>query len=672
MKNRVAQGFASVALPIPKFKRFHYGISSADAPKIQAGSIVQVSFGRKSSIGWVEEISSHAPVGDFEIKNIQSNFQELVLPPGLHRLLKWASHYYLTPAGEVFKSALPSSLIQGKLSKGARSRVIEFEPGFEKSIEIQLNKDQQQAFDEISKHFNQFYPVLLQGITGSGKTEVYLHLAKHCLAQKKSALILVPEIALTPQAIGRFREMLGNLIVPYHSNLSDAQRLKIWWQVYQGAPLVVVGTRSAVFLPFQNLGLIVVDEEQDASYKQEERFRYQGRDVAVMRAHLEKIPIVLGSATPCIETLYNVELGKYKIQRLKSRATMGVLPQVEIVDLTKVSWDQDSFLSAPLIEQLKVCLSRDEQAILFINRRGFANFLLCVQCGLAIHCPNCDVSLVYHRGQNLKCHYCELTYPRPDACPQCKKTELLLVGSGTQRIEDRLAELFPHARIARLDRDTMEKKGQGQKILADFLNRKIDVLVGTQLVIKGHDFPYLTLVGVLLADQSINMGDFRAHERTFQMLTQVAGRAGRHHLPGRVMIQTFNPEHSSIQYAVKQDPDHFYKSEKGYRQELSYPPFSKIILLRFSSNQREKACEISKKARLEIENFLKPSDRANLLGPAACIIERLRNKYRWQLMLKLHHWQAVHAKLMNWLIEFEEHLPSGVQMAVDVDPLNTL
>ncbi|HKX12908.1 MAG TPA: primosomal protein N', partial [bacterium] len=507
------------------------------------------------------------------------------------------------------------------------------------------------------------------GITGSGKTEVYLRLCAEFLRRGRSALILVPEIALTPQTLGRFAARFGQGVGAYHSAMTEAQRLKTWMQARSGELRLLIGTRSAVALPLQNLGLVVVDEEHDSSYKQEERFRYQGRDLAVLRAREEGVPVVLGSATPSMESMENAERGKYRLLHLPDRATRGALPKIRLVDLKKEAPDPETLLSPSLAASLEATLARGEQALLFLNRRGFAPFLLCRACGQAPLCPNCDISLTYHkRPSAMICHYCEYRAAPPEICPGCSAEELQAMGSGTERLEEVLAKRHPAWRIARLDRDVSSSRQRTEEILENFAKGEIDLLVGTQLVAKGHDFKRLTLVGILLADSTLHQPDFRAAERLFQLVTQVAGRAGRHDLPGEVFLQTFRPEHDAIAAALEQDPRRFFLHEREHRRDAEYPPFHRLVLLRFSGNQAGRVEEAARKLGEDLRTLFKRHPEVKVLGPSKSALEKLRGKYRWQLLLRTSKYEVMRRILEERLGSMEKSLPAGVALHVDVDP----
>jgi len=477
-----------------------------------------------------------------------------------------------------------------------------------------------------------FWPALLWGVTGSGKTEVYLQAIAKALECNRTTLVMVPEISLTHQVVDRVRARFGEMVAVLHSGLSEGERWDEWRKIARGEAPVVVGARSAVFAPLPNLGLIVVDEEHDAAFKQDDGVHYNGRDVAVMRAKFAGCPIVLGSATPSMESYYNARCGRYALLALPERVAARPLPSIAVVDLRKTSTTGKAILiSSQLIAALRANLLDRGQSLLFLNRRGYANFLQCVQCGEALNCPNCSVTLTLHqRWQALRCHHCDYTIPLPNACPACGGLSLSSLGAGTEQIETALRQIVPGARVARMDRDTTARKGAMRKLVAAWQDGAYDILVGTQMVTKGHDVHDVTLVGVLLADQSLNFPDFRASERTFQLITQVAGRAGRGTRPGRVIVQTLQPEHESLAAARHHDFRLFAEQELAHRRELGYPPFRRLVKIRFEGPDNARTEELAQHAAEAIGS----NADVQVLGPAPAPIERLRGRFRWQLLLR--------------------------------------
>ena len=541
-----------------------------------------------------------------------------------------------------------------------------------------LNETQERAFAVIRARFElgEFGVQLLHGVTGSGKTEVYLRSVQDTLARGKTALVLVPEIALTLWIGRQCRAWFGAKfegVAVLHSALSDVERAREWWRVRNGEARVAVGTRSAVFAPLENLGLLIVDEEQENSYKQEETPRYHGRDVAIVRAKLENAAALLGSATPVLETYHNAMSGKYELLTMATRVENRSLAKVEIVDLRLdfQQTHQTSSISKTLHDGIAECLSFETQALVLINRRGYSWSVLCRSCGASVQCANCSISMTYHKSRNrLECHYCGSVQPVPKVCPKCDSTYVYFFGEGSEHLEERLRKEFPGARIARLDRDTARTKRQYQETLGAFASGALDILVGTQMLAKGHDFQKVTLVGVISADASLSLPDFRAAERTFQLLTQVAGRAGRGDLPGRVLIQTYYPEHYAIQDAVRQDYVSFYERELHYRRMMGYPPFASLANVIIRDTNLEKAILWSRR----LSEYFSPHDGkgARILGPASAPLARLKKEHRYQFLLKSPK-RTLLTKLLSGALEFcdANEIPQTAVL-VDMDPVTLL
>jgi primosomal protein N' (replication factor Y) len=536
-----------------------------------------------------------------------------------------------------------------------------------------LNADQERAVQEIKGWIaaDTFKVGLLYGVTGSGKTEVYLGAVEAALARGKTALILVPEIALTLW-VGRLcRGRLGASVAVLHSALGDVERAREWWRVRRGEARVVVGTRSAVFAPLENLAVVVVDEEQETSYKQEETPRYHGRDVAIVRAKLEGAVALLGSATPSLESYHNARSGKYQLLQLESRVENRPLAPVEIVDLREDfrATHRVGPLSLKLSEAIAERLEQGTQSLILINRRGYSWFLLCRSCGAGIQCENCSISLAYHKQRDrLECHYCGFARRVPKECPKCASEHVYFFGAGAEQLEEKLREKFPGAKVARLDRDAVRTKGAYQQVLADFASGRLDILVGTQMVAKGHDFQRVTLVGVVSADSQLSLPDFRAAERTFQLLTQVAGRAGRGALPGEVLVETYYPEHYAIQLAARQDYLAFFERELQFRRLLHYPPFTALASILVRDTKIENAIRWSR----QLSGFLAPqeSQGVKVLGPAAAPLARLKREFRFQFLLKAPKRSRL-ARVLSELLAFSEQkeIPERAVL-VDVDPLS--
>ncbi len=535
---------------------------------------------------------------------------------------------------------------------------------------VQPTNDQRRALDTLEPlaESDRFQVALLHGVTGSGKTEVYLRLARRVCASGRRVLVLVPEIGLAPAVAMTFRRALGERVAIQHSGLSDGERHDQWHRIQSGAVDAVVGTRSAVFAPLTDIGLIVVDEEHDTSYKQEESPRYHARDVAVVRGQRAGALVVLGSATPSMESFHNAHLGRYTRVVMTTRVHKRPLATVQVVDMREVAAAEgpDVVLSQPFREALARALARGDQALIMLNRRGFASAVLCRQCGRTLECPNCSVTLTLHRGVGrARCHYCNYSVARPTMCSHCAGPYLETVGFGTERIEAELAERFPDATVGRLDRDTVGRRGAAAEILARFARGDIRVLVGTQMIAKGHDFPNVTLVGVVSADVGLTLADFRAAERTFQLLTQVAGRAGRGARPGEAIIQSFYPEHYSISYACRQEYEPFFDEEIRFRTDLRYPPVVAMV----NAVVRGRSSQAAMNDARELAGLLRGQPGFLVLGPAPAPLARLRGQHRAQLFLKGDHRRAMRDAVVNAL-NVRPDLRRRV--SVDVDPLSML
>jgi primosomal protein N' (replication factor Y) len=537
-----------------------------------------------------------------------------------------------------------------------------------------LNPAQAAAFEQIRAAIaaHEFRTFLLHGVTGSGKTEVYLNAIDAALAEGRSALLLVPEIALTPAVAGQFFSRFGDRVAILHSAFSDSERSDQWRRIRSGAAAVVVGTRSGVFAPMRHLGLIVVDEEHDQSYKQEETPRYNGRDVAIVRAQAAGACVVLGSATPSLESRYNAETGKYTLIELPGRVAARPMPQVELIDMRTefLETRKQAPFSRRLLEAVAHRLDNGEQTIILLNRRGFSSFVACRSCGERVQCANCSVTLTFHRrDRRLLCHYCSYAERVPTACPKCQSEHIYFLGIGSEKVEEELHRQFPKARIARLDRDTATAKRQYEAILQGFREASYDILVGTQMIAKGHDIPNVTLVGVVSADVGLGLPDFRAAERTFQLLTQVAGRAGRGSLPGIVLIQTINPDHYAIRMAAAQDYQTFYEKELQFRRMMHYPPFSAMANILVRAERQEQALRLS----TELGHFLMPApERIKILGPAEAPVPRLKNEYRYQFLIKAASRKALNELLRRAQAFARDQKWTATALVIDVDPLTLL
>jgi primosomal protein N' (replication factor Y) len=577
--------------------------------------------------------------------------------------------------------ALIKRMLRDGLVEGWEERVDPADDPFDVGYEApahELNAEQESAFSAIRARFElgEFGVLLLHGVTGSGKTEVYMRSVQETLARGKTAIVLVPEIALTLWVGRQCRAWFGARfegVAVLHSALSDVERAREWWRVRHGEARVVVGTRSAVFAPLENLGLIIVDEEQESSFKQEETPRYHGRDVAIVRAKMENAVALLGSATPSLETYHHANNGKYELLTLASRVANRSMASVEIVDLREdfQRTHHSSPISSVLHAGIQECLTLGTQALVLINRRGYSWSVLCRSCGASVQCVNCSISMTYHKHRNrLECHYCGSIQAVPKECPKCQSKYVYFFGEGSEHLEERLRKEFPGARIARLDRDTARTKRQYQETLGAFAGGALDILVGTQMLAKGHDFQRVTLVGVISADSSLHLPDFRAAERTFQLLTQVAGRAGRGELAGRVLIQTYYPEHYAIQDAVRQDYTSFFEREMHFRRMMQYPPFTSLANVIVRDTNLEKAIAWSR----QLSEYFSPHDgkRARILGPATAPLARLKREHRFQFLLKSPKRSALTRLLSGAMACCDAKEIPQTAVLVDVDPLSLL
>jgi primosomal protein N' (replication factor Y) len=537
-----------------------------------------------------------------------------------------------------------------------------------------LNPHQLVAYQQIEEALRgaRFRAFLLAGVTGSGKTEVYLKAIDACIALGRSALLLVPEIALTPAMAGQFFHRFGNQVAILHSAFHDAERAEQWRRIRAGLATVVVGTRSGVFAPVRNLGLVVIDEEHDHSYKQQETPRYNGRDVAIVRAQAAGAVVVLGSATPSLESRYNADRGKYTLLELPERIERRPMPDVEVIDMRQEFLETRKLatFSRRLVDTITERLEHGEQTMLLLNRRGFSSFVACRSCGERVQCINCAVTLTYHRrDRRMLCHYCNYALKVPSVCAQCGSEHLHFIGTGSEKVEDELHRDFPTARIARMDRDTVSGKRHFESILHGFREGDFDILVGTQMIAKGHDIANVTLVGVVSADIGLGLPDFRAAERTFQLLTQAAGRAGRGDLPGIVLIQTINPEHYAIRFASEQNYPGFYAKEIQFRKLMRYPPFSALANVLVRSQKQEEALAMS----TELGRLLDPAPEGlKVLGPAEAPVPKLKSEFRYQLLIKAASRKRLNETLREVQKFAREKKWSPTALVIDVDPLTLL
>ncbi|MBI3359475.1 MAG: primosomal protein N' [Nitrospirae bacterium] len=683
--------YAEVAIdPLPRL--FHYRLpDSMESALLQLGSRLLVPFGTRVEIAyfvrWIDRTDIQGIKDVLAILDTTSP-----LPPPLIKLLQWISDYYLAPIGAVMKTAFPLKsqykvVRKVQITEAGNEKCWKVTPPKQAkqrlsqpelqalSPPLPLNPDQKKAYIEIVAAIEKsgFFSFLLHGVTGSGKTEVYLQVIQKALERNKRAIVLVPEIGLTPQLVARFRNRFGNQIAVLHSRLTPKERYEAWRKIKEKEVNIAIGARSALFAPMESVGVIIVDEEQDPSYKQDKSIRYHARDAAIVYAQLSGAVVVLGSATPSLESFYNGTIGKYKTLTLPHRVEDRTMPAIEIIDLREREAWVKPFLTRTLLSAIEKRLGLGEQVILFINRRGHTPSLLCGDCGQKWLCGNCSVSLTFHkREKKLICHYCGFQQSAPTDCVNCQGTRLLFLGVGTEQVEEEIKALFPSARVLRMDRDTTSKKGAHYKIVAAMEEKEADILIGTQMVAKGHDFPGVTLAGIICADFALNFPDFRSSERTFQLLAQVAGRTGRGKRPGEVLIQTFQPEHELFRVIPHFEP--FYHTERGYRKDANYPPFTRLILIGLchknkdtAENQAERLAAILKQCSNGIE----------VLGPAPAPLTRLRNEYRYQILLKGLDRNFLKSALKKgldafWAIKNGQRAMRTAHLTIDVDPQNLI
>ena len=685
--------YADVAVCLPLVRTFVYKLSEP----VEAGCRVIVPFRKRDVEGFVVGLRKDAP-RDVAVHDVRSVVDAgPLLRSDIFELCRWIANYYVSPIGEVLKAALPPGITAkhvgqagsppqlrrgGAKRRGGAGQKIEsldqHHSALPSSAEegsfhpLALTRDQATALSAI-KDRTAFHPILLHGVTGSGKTEIYLQAVEHFLASGKTALILVPEIGLTPQLTGRFTARFPDQVAVLHSSLTKRQRIDEWLRIYRQEVPIVIGTRSAVFAPLRNLGLIVVDEEHETSYKQEEVPRYHARDTAVMRAKLSGAAIVLGSATPSMESFQNAESKKYTYVALATRVEDRPLPRVETVNMREeyAAEGKQVVFSRRLLEEVSVRLERNEQTMILLNRRGYAAFLLCRHCGFNFQCNSCSVAMTYHRSiEKLLCHYCGLARRPPVRCPECDSEYIHYVGEGTERLEAELKQIFPESRIGRIDRDTMRHLRDYERVLNGFRAGEIDILVGTQMIAKGHDFPGVTLVGVVGADAPLSLPDFRAAERTFQLLTQVAGRSGRGDRPGEVVIQSYFPDHYTFQLAVTQRFEDFFARESRYRKAMFYPPYTALAGIMVTDRDAIRAAQTAR----EVAEFLVSlrSNAIRILGPAPAPLERIKRVHRQQLLIKSASRSTLHGLLERLQQYLEERKIAATRVVIDVDPVSLL
>lgn len=714
---------------------FTYKIPVELEEKVQVGQIVKVPFGmgNKTSEGFVLSIKAENEVNiSFKVKKISAIItDEPIIDEEDIKLINFLREKYLCKYIDAFRLLIPVGIMKGAKSKSRKvivfksddlSRikkpegyieiinflkensgkytkselinvnsisqyklnkliekgllVVEEETVFRYNnrtynidSEKELTFEQKHVLDEYNNSGNNLF--LLKGVTGSGKTEVYMRMVEEVLEKNQSAIVLVPEISLTPQMIERFKGRFGRNVALFHSKLSDGERFDEWFRVKEGKAKLVVGARSAIFLPVKNLGLIIIDEEHENTYKSDQNPKYQTKEVAEFLSEQKGCRVVLGSATPTIESYYRALTGDLKLLELNSRVDGKAMPPMKVIDMrNELRSGNISLFSRELFRDMQEKLSKGEQIILFLNRRGFSTFVSCRSCGYVFKCEECDISMTYHRSGLLVCHYCGKTKRAPQKCPKCDSKYVKFFGAGTERVEEEVKKYFKDARVLRMDVDTTRGKDSYEKIYNTFKEGKADILIGTQMISKGLDFKNVTLVGILAADMSINIPDYRAAERTFQIITQVAGRAGRGEKQGKVLIQTYTPEHYSLEYAVNYDYEGFYEEEFTVRALMKYPPFGKILLI----NGISKKEDLLKNFMHKISNVIKPlvekDVEVDVLGPIPCLVAKVKENYRWQIVIKGEFESEFAKKIKELLYDENKNVYNDIRISMDINPNN--
>lgn len=714
---------------------FTYKIPVELEEKVQVGQIVKVPFGmgNKTSEGFVLSIKEENEVNiSFRVKKISSIVtNEPIIDEDDINLINFLREKYLCKYIDAFRLLIPVGIMKGAKSKSKKVIVfksddlscIQKPEGYVEIInflkensgkytkselinansisQYKLNKliekgllvveeetvfrynnrtynidyekeltfEQKYVLDEYNNSDNNLF--LLKGVTGSGKTEVYMRMVEEALEKNQSAIVLVPEISLTPQMIERFKGRFGRNVALFHSKLSDGERFDEWFRVKEGKAKLVVGARSAIFLPAKNLGIIIIDEEHENTYKSDQNPKYQTKEVAEFLSEQKGCKVVLGSATPTIETYYRALIGDLDLLELNSRVDGKAMPPMNIVDMrNELRSGNISLFSRELFRDMQEKLSKGEQIILFLNRRGFSTFVSCRSCGYVFKCEECDISMTYHRSGLLVCHYCGKTKRAPQKCPKCDSKYVKFFGAGTQRVEEEVKKYFKDVRVLRMDVDTTRGKDSYEKIYNTFKDGKADILIGTQMISKGLDFKNVTLVGILAADMSINIPDYRAAERTFQIITQVAGRAGRGENQGKVVIQTYTPEHYSLEYAVNYDYEGFYEKEFTVRALMKYPPFCKILLINGISKKEELLKNFMHKIFNMIKSLAEKELEFDVLGPIPCLVSKVKENYRWQIVIKGEFKSEFAKKIKELLYDENKNVYNDIRISMDINPNN--
>jgi primosomal protein N' (replication factor Y) (superfamily II helicase) len=671
----------AVDAPLPATLTYRAPLDLRADPNLKRGASVVVTLGNRKVPGVL--MSATNDPGEFKIKDIVSiDAEKPVLHEAFLQWLEWLAKYYVHPVGQVVELTFPPLAKQTKERKSKKSAIAP-EPE-QLSVAPTLMEEQARVIRDIESAPG-FGAHLVHGVTGSGKTEIYMKLLEDVVAQGKQGIVLVPEISLTPQLIDRFAARLGNAVAVIHSHLTPREKTNQWWAMVEGKKQILIGARSALFCPLPRLGMIVIDEEHETSFKQDEKLKYHARDAAIMLAKYSDCPVVLGSATPSLESWQNAKTGRYKLHQLKHRVADRALPTIEVIDLRaereerRIEGTSDQFpfwCGDVLYKAIGETLEKGQQAALFLNRRGIAQAVLCPDCGWVPACPNCEVKLTLHGKSHLLCHYCDYHETLTEYCTECREGEPKPIGLGTELVERDLQKLFPNARIARMDRDEITTREDLEDAVRAIENREVDILVGTQMIAKGLDFPGLTLVGLVMADVAFNLPDFRASERAFQLLTQVAGRSGRHldEGAGRVIIQTYNPEHPSIHYTVNHDFEGFADYDLAFREPLHYPPFWRLASFRIQGMDETKVEKVARQLRHQAQALQarsKTFEKIELMGPSEAPLKKIRNNYRWQLLMKAPD-AATLGNFARMLCDHQDWVPSGIKIMVDIDASHLL
>jgi primosomal protein N' (replication factor Y) len=662
--------FVQVALNLPFRRLFDYALPQGEVlPPL--GARVLVPFGARSLVGFVQGISETCAYAPDKVKPITQILDtEAVFDASAMAFYQWIADFHAAPLGEVLTLALPNALRKAKPLAPMREKKSTETLSSELTQALPLNAEQATALQALQSH--RFQISLLEGVTGSGKTEVYLQRMAQALAQGQQVLVLIPEIALTRQMIARFAARFDDTdspMVVLHSGLSEGARLNAWLKARAGEAKIILGTRSAVFTPLKNLGLCILDEEHDASFKAQEGLRYNARDLLLVRAKQADVPVVLGSATPSLESLHNAQTGRYQHLHLTQRATQAPLPKVKLIDTR--GKNHTLGLSADLISGIKKHLSANRQALLFMNRRGFAPVMMCEGCGWVAECPRCDKAMPLHKALNkLKCHHCEYEKPAPAACPECGSTEILEIGQGTQKLEETLQALFPAQKVLRIDRDSTARKGELEAALTLAESGEAEILIGTQMLAKGHHFPKVTLVGILDVDQALYSLDYRATERLAQLVTQVSGRSGRESDQGEVLIQTAHPDHWLFDQLLKKGYPATANQLLFERQQTGLSPFTHQLLIRAQAHKRELLQTALQSLKAQLLGWADEKGlKIQVLGPVPALMERKANQYRWQLIFQAKTRQPL-IQLADWAAHITEtdKAFSRIRSSLDLDP----